>query len=547
MAAVPHTVDRETLVPENVFIYSRTDQKGRITEANQAFADLSGYALEEMVGKPHNLVRHPDMPKEAFADMWKSLKAGRPWQGLVKNRRKDGGYYWVLANVSPVRAEDGRVIGFQSLRRKPSRQQVNAASDAYRRILQGDRTLCVDEGRALPNPSPLIRWLTRPDLRFRFASILGLAASLAGFSLEFGAASFPLLRAVSAAAFACGAVSGLFILTSTLPNLLRDLDQIDTYLDKLLSTGDFTTTFDLDQLGRSAKIARKLGLLTGWVQSTIQCIHDAVVPVEKGTEHILMVANGIAQATAEQSAATESVAAATTELDLTIREVTVNLQSTEASVQESGRRATDGANVSNRATEQIQELASVVRLASTEVETLGASSVEVGAIAKAIREIANQTNLLALNASIEAARAGEAGRGFSVVANEVRSLADRTMKATAEIDALIGKIRGDSERAIAGMRTGATQVTTGVALVQEAQSVLSGINALMTDAVHQVSEIAVASSQQAEAMGEISSSISHVAAMTGKNAGLAKETTQLIGDLTPLVDRVKQAVEQFHV
>jgi aerotaxis receptor len=288
-------------------------------------------------------------------------------------------------------------------------------------------------------------------------------------------------------------------------------------------------------------------LLTGWVQSTFQCIQDAVVPVEVGTDQIRVLVEGIDQASADQNTATESVAAATTELDLTIREVTQNLQSTEAAVQESGRRATDGAKVSDRATEQIQELASVVKIASAEVETLGTSSAEVGAIARVIREIANQTNLLALNASIEAARAGEAGRGFSVVANEVRSLADRTMKATAEIDALIGTIKGDSDRAIAGMRAGATQVTTGVALVQEAQSVLSGINNLMTDAVRRVSEIATASSQQAEAMSEISSNISHVAAMTGKNAGLAKETTQLIGNLAPMVDRVKQAVEQFHV
>jgi aerotaxis receptor len=134
MAVATHLTDRETLVPENVFIYSRTDSKGRITEANSAFADLSGYAVEEMIGKPHNLVRHPDMPKQAFADMWRSLKAGRPWQGFVKNRRKDGGYYWVHATVSPVRGENGKVLGFQSLRRKPSREQVKSASDAYSRI-----------------------------------------------------------------------------------------------------------------------------------------------------------------------------------------------------------------------------------------------------------------------------------------------------------------------------------------------------------------------------------------------------------------------------
>jgi aerotaxis receptor len=547
MAVGAQITDRETLVPQGVFIYSRTDPKGRITEANQAFADLSGYAIDEMIGKPHNMIRHPDMPKEAFADMWKSLKAGRPWQGVVKNRRKDGGFYWVLANVSPVRGEGGRVVGFQSLRRRPSREQVKAAGDAYRRIQQGDKTLCIEEGRALPNPSLFVRWIIRPDLRFAFEAILGLAASVAGFFLGFGGARFFLVRAVCGAAFALGALGALFLLLSTLPNLLHDLDQIDTYLDQLLSTGDFTIPFDFHQRGRSAKIARKLGLLTGWIRSTIQCIHDAVVPVEEGTEQIRLAIQGINEATDAQNSDTASVAAATTELDLTIREVTQHLQSTEASVQETGRRATDGAQVSHRATEQIQELASVVKAASAEVEALGTSSAEVGAIAKVIREIANQTNLLALNASIEAARAGEAGRGFSVVANEVRSLADRTMKATAEIDALIGTIKGDSDRAIAGMRTGATQVTGGVELVQEAQSVLSGINTLMTDAVRRVSEIAIASSQQAEAMSEISSNITHVAAMTGQNAGLAKETTQLIGKLAPMVDRVKQAVEQYHV
>ena len=547
MAAFAHVIDRETLVPENVFIYSRTDLKGRITEANQGFIDLSGYAVEELIGKAHNLVRHPDMPKEAFADMWKSLKAGRPWQGVVKNRRKDGGFYWVLAKVSPVRAERGRIIGFQSLRRRPSREQVKAAGDAYSRIKKGDRALCIEEGHALPNHSPFIRWATRPDLRFALGAFLGLLASLAGFSLEFGGARFLLVRALCGAAFACGGLGAIFVLLSTLPNLLRDLDEIDTYLDRLLSTGDFTAAFHLDQRGRSAKIARKLGLLTGWVQSTIQCIQDAVVPVEQGTEQIRRAIHGIDESTEVQNSATVSVAAATTELDLTIREVAQHLQSTEVSIQQTGRRATDGAEVSHRATDHIQKLASVVKAASVEVEALGASSAEVGAIAGVIREIANQTNLLALNASIEAARAGEAGRGFSVVANEVRSLADRTMKATGEIDALIGTIKGDSERAIAGMRTGAVQVTAGVALVEEAQGALSGINELMTETVRRVSEIATASSQQTEAIGEISANMTHVAAMTEQNVGVVRQTTKLIGDLTPMVDRVKQAVEQYRV
>ena len=144
MAVSTHVTTRETLVPEHVFIYSRTDEKGRITEANQAFADLSGYAIEEMMGKPHNIVRHPDMPKEAFADMWTSLKASRPWQGVVKNKRKDGGFYWVLATVSPLRGSGGRVAGFQSLRRRPSREQVEAADKAYKRIQGGDHSIRIE-------------------------------------------------------------------------------------------------------------------------------------------------------------------------------------------------------------------------------------------------------------------------------------------------------------------------------------------------------------------------------------------------------------------
>ncbi len=123
MAAGVHVTNVETTLPENSFIYSQTDLKGRITEANEVFAEISGYPVKEMIGKPHSLVRHPDMPREAFADLWKSLKAGRPWQGIVKNRRSDGGFYWVVANVSPVR-EKGRVVGYQSIRQRPSRDQV---------------------------------------------------------------------------------------------------------------------------------------------------------------------------------------------------------------------------------------------------------------------------------------------------------------------------------------------------------------------------------------------------------------------------------------
>ena len=143
----------ETLLPENEFIYSRTDLKGQITEANEAFCQVSGFTREEMIGQPHNMVRHPDMPEAAFADMWRDLKAGRPWRGIVKNRRKDGGFYWVVANVSPVR-ENGQVVGYQSVRSRPAPADIAAADAAYRKINAGDSSLLVVHGRAVADALP---------------------------------------------------------------------------------------------------------------------------------------------------------------------------------------------------------------------------------------------------------------------------------------------------------------------------------------------------------------------------------------------------------
>jgi aerotaxis receptor len=546
MATGVYVTNVETVLPDNCFIYSRTNLKGVIIEANAAFAEISGYRVDEMVGKPHNLVRHPDMPKEAFADLWKSLKAGRPWQGVVKNRRSDGGFYWVLANVSPVR-EGGEVIGYQSLRSRPSREQIAAATAAYRQIRARSTSLKVKEGQVVPARSAWAERASSFDFQLIVGVLLALAASLVGLGSILWAADQVFLRDFAVILLGLSGLFALYILLRVLPRLSGDLDRIESYLDQVLSSGDLISRFELSRQDRMGAIGRKLGLLVGWVQSTVQCIGDAVIQVQDGTEQVYKAVMEIDQAASTQSSATASVAAAATELSLTISEVSQHLQTTESTVGATGRKATEGALVSQRASDQIDLLAAAIKTATSEVEALGTSSAEVGAIAGVIREIADQTNLLALNASIEAARAGEAGRGFAVVANEVRSLADRTMKATGKIDSLILTIKGDSDRAIAGMRTGSAQVTEGVALVREAQGALNGINQLMGEAVRKVTEIANAASQQTEAMNDIGANITHVAAMTEQSVGVVHRTTELMGVLTPMVERVKKALAQYEV
>jgi len=546
MATAAYVSNVETVLPDNVFIYSQTDLKGLIIEANQAFATISGYKVEDMLGKPHNLVRHPDMPKEAFADMWKSLKANRPWRGVVKNRRSDGGFYWVLANVSPVRI-DGKVVGYQSLRLRPSRQDIHAASAAYALLKKGDKSIKVVEGRVVPVRAQWAVAASRSDFQLGLGAFVALVASVCGIAVLLGGDAQGWMPKAVAGLLA---LSGLFALNAMLrilPRLFGDLRLVKAYLDEVLTTGNMTQWAEFQRQDLTGDIGRNATMLVGWMQSSLQCIDDSLGRVDSASREVLSRIQEIDQAANSQSTASASVAAASTELSLTISEVTQHLQTTETTVGESGRKATEGVGVSQRASEHIQQLAIAIQGAATEVEALGASSAQVGEIAGVIREIADQTNLLALNASIEAARAGEAGRGFAVVANEVRSLADRTMKATAKIDALILAIKGDSDRAISGMRSGAAQVKQGVALVNEAEGALNGINSLMTDAVRMVSEIAVASSQQTEAMNDIGSNITHVAAMTEQSLGVVHHTTGLMETVLPLIERVDRAIRQYQV
>ena len=114
---------KEYVLPDGTMIVSKTDLKGRIIYANRDFGEASGFSEAELMGQPHNLVRHPDMPEEAFEDLWRTLQQGRPWTGIVKNRRKNGDHYWVVANATPVREGDS-ITGYMSVRTVPAREQV---------------------------------------------------------------------------------------------------------------------------------------------------------------------------------------------------------------------------------------------------------------------------------------------------------------------------------------------------------------------------------------------------------------------------------------
>ncbi|WP_144267168.1 PAS domain-containing protein, partial [Comamonas thiooxydans] len=132
---------------------STTDTKGFIVYCNPAFIQVSGFSKQELLGQPHNIIRHPDMPEEAFRDMWDTISSGRPWSALVKNRRKDGSFYWVMANVTPLLNDQGQCEGYMSVRTEPQRAQVQEAQELYAQMRrerdQGKQVLTLKAGRLI--------------------------------------------------------------------------------------------------------------------------------------------------------------------------------------------------------------------------------------------------------------------------------------------------------------------------------------------------------------------------------------------------------------
>jgi PAS domain S-box-containing protein len=177
---------QEYVLRDGMTIVSRTDTKGRITYINADFIEASGFTEPELIGQPHNIVRHPDMPVEAFEDLWATLKAGRPWTGLVKNRCKNGDFYWVVANATPL-LEGNDIVGFLSVRTKPTAEQVRAADAAYTQFReQRAQGLAIRDGQVVPAAGPgwRERWLqagagTREAV-YGALVVLGLLAGVVG-------------------------------------------------------------------------------------------------------------------------------------------------------------------------------------------------------------------------------------------------------------------------------------------------------------------------------------------------------------------------------
>jgi aerotaxis receptor len=254
----------EIVVPENGYIYSRTDTKGFIQSYNEMFKQMSGYSDEELLGAPHNLVRHPDMPVEAFEDLWRDLQAGVPWTGLVKNRSKDGRYYWVRAQASPVR-ENGKVVGYESVRRRASKAECDATDAIYKLFREGRaQRLRILHGKVVK--TGWLAGLLRPTLlksQYTGLGLLVLALALSNASLLLGSA---LPVAVNIAAAVLG-VLGLGICLRSTQRTQSDIASLSDTIASTLRDGNLKRNAQLNRLDTLGEVAEQYNLLMANIQA----------------------------------------------------------------------------------------------------------------------------------------------------------------------------------------------------------------------------------------------------------------------------------------
>ncbi|SEA03315.1 methyl-accepting chemotaxis protein [Alkalimonas amylolytica] len=481
---------REANFPRDAHLITTTDKRGVITYANPEFIAVSGYQKDELLGKNHNLIRHPDMPAAAFKDMWRTIQSGHSWRGAVKNRCKNGDHYWVDAYVTPV-MKNGEIAEYQSIRTVLQTEQKQRAERLYQQWRQKELPKCISA-----SPYQTVNLL-----------LLGLLLCLLGS----GVALF----------FVAGWWSFLMVLPAIMTWLLiryqqqqcRRLLQIadktcfNPVMSWVYSGGvDFKSrvSFALStQRQENRALMARLVNSSGYLHQAKEQAATAITKASIQSLQQHQSTDGFLQQLAQLRAQQSQVDAAVSEMEQYTGE---SEQAALAGNQQLQQMLAASQSMQHQLNELSQRFA--------EVNKQGEA---IAKVVKVIREVAEQTNLLALNAAIEAARAGEMGRGFAVVADEIRALASRTHHSTHEIQTIIHQLYQGIQQADQALLQG---VSASEQTAQSAASTAAG----MTQIQHGINTMRSKARQISQASLQQLSTVEQLNVETQKLAGLAQSS-----------------------
>lgn len=662
-------------------LITRTDPKGIITYANDAFIKISGFSREELIGNNHNVVRHPDMPSWAFADLWLTVKNGHPWRGMVKNRAKNGDHYWVRATVSPIIDRD-QVLGYLSLRKKPSRAEIAEAEALYRsgapqskqtlatwfknRPLQtklqltiqpvilillaiatfsisnqiakqmqqaalqratgianevvdsanmlmvtgqiGDqnmRKLMIEKIASSGNITHLklvreqsvtqqygpgmpqeqiseeierevittnkayhaIEWQNDKPIFHLVTPIIGsrnyhgtdcLACHTGAEGSVLGASNIRIdltedyseYRAILVKMIAGQIVLQMFLfffIAWAVRRFVADpVVEVKQHLNELVN-GDMSGMVDIsrrDEMGEVLCAVQSAKILLGSIIDQISSVSD---DIENRSKQLAETMQHVSHGSKVQSDSANSMASAVEEMTASIDQVASNAGEVSRISEKSKMLAADGAKIVQQVVDDMVSISNAVESVSNTIQMLGEKSNQIQYIVTAIKEISDQTNLLALNAAIEAARAGEQGRGFAVVADEVRKLAEKTGHSAHEISQMVDEIRHGTQMAVEEMNATVSAVTNGSALAEKAGVAIVEINDGATQVLHGVEDISTSINEQSQGSRNISSNVERVAQMSETNSHAVQEVSMVAENMEHLSQTLEQSVRHFKI
>lgn len=502
-------LNARTMIMNMTSIVSESDLKGDILSVNDKFCEVSKYSKEELLGKPHNTTRHPDMPKEVFKQLWSTIGHGKPFRGIIKNRAKDGTPYYVDAVIAPIMGDNGKPKKYLGVRyditeaeieRQNMRGIFSAINSSYAYI-EFDTT-----GNVL-------------SANKNFQDVMGYSADE--------------LKSKHHRAFCEQEYANSNEYSNFWPDLKSGKSKSGifrrvTRAGKVLWLQAVYAPV-MDETGRVAKVV-KIATDVTEQQNMIKSVEETAAALSAAATELTATATQMTGTADKTSQESKTAAAAAEEVATGVQTVATNVEEMVASIKEIARSTNESSQMSKMTLAKAQE-------SNATIVKLGASSQEIGDVIKVISSIAQQTNLLALNATIEAARAGEAGKGFAVVANEVKELAKQTAKATNDITNKIGAIQGDAQSAV--------EAIGGISAAVEKLNGIAGVIAAaveeQTATTNEISRVVVQSKKGVE---DIAGTIKTVSMAANESTSASNQTLAASKDLSQLAVRLNALVKR---